>query len=47
MGTKSISTLGFSGVGFEHTKPPFEIKYAQSFIDKPIIFIDRSDGGGA
>lgn len=31
MGTKRRYTLGFSGAGFEHAKPPFEVKYAQSF----------------
>ena len=43
MGTKRRYTLGFSGAGFEHAKPPFEVKYAQSFPDKPIIFIDQSN----
>lgn len=41
MGTKRRYTLGFSGAGFEHTKPLFEVKYAQSFPDKPI------NGGGS
>lgn len=43
MGTKRRYTLGFSGAGFEHAEPPFEVKYAQSFPDKPIINIDQSN----
>lgn len=50
MGAKCRYTLGFSGSGFEHAKPSFKVKYAHSFTDEPIIFIDQSipsDGGGA
>lgn len=51
MGTKRRYTLGFSGAGFEHAEPPFEVKYAQSLTDKSMVLIVQSkniisyDGG--